>query len=120
MKQVGPKEAQALLDAGWVYLDVRTPEEFQRGRPAGAVNVPFALAGPKGMAPNPAFVAQVEAQLGKGKKIVCGCQAGGRSAKATAALVAAGFTELVDQRAGFGGNGQEPGWEAAGLPVERG
>jgi hypothetical protein len=41
-------------------------------------------------------------------------------------LEGAGFTELVDQRAGFGGardaGGRitEPGWAAEGLPVDQG
>ena len=59
-------------------------------------------------------------------KIVVGCKAGGRSLRAAQALVAAGFTNVVDQRAGWDGArnpfGQvtEPGWAAAGLPREDG
>ena len=45
--------------------------------------------------------------------------AGGRSFKAATALEQAGYTQIADQRAGFGGNQNEPGWASAGLPVEK-
>jgi hypothetical protein len=32
-------------------------------------------------------------------------------------LQAAGYTAVVDQRAGFEGNATEPGWRPKGLPV---
>ncbi len=38
--------------------------------------------------------------------------------RAAAMLEAAGFTNVVDQRAGFEG-GPEPGWRPKGLPVSR-
>ena len=45
-----------------------------------------------------------------------------RSAKAAAVLAQAGFTNLVDQRAGYDGaplptGGVEPGWRPKGLPT---
>ena len=55
-----------------------------------------------------------------------GCQAGARSQRATAALVAAGFTDLIDQRAGWGGardpygRVSEQGWAGEGLPAATG
>jgi rhodanese-related sulfurtransferase len=123
-KRISPAEAKALLDQGWTYLDVRSEPEFAAGHPAGALNVPWAHSGPGGMTPNPDFVPVVTALFPKDATLVLGCAAGGRSLSATRALLAAGFTQLVDQRAGFGGArnpfGQvsEPGWAAAGLPVE--
>jgi rhodanese-related sulfurtransferase len=119
MKRLSPQEASALMAEGWTYVDVRTTEEFKAGHPKGAINVPFMMAGPGGMAPNPSFLADVQAKLAKDAKIICGCQAGGRSLKAATALEQAGFTQIVDQRAGFGGNNTEPGWAAAGLPIEK-
>jgi rhodanese-related sulfurtransferase len=124
IKRVSPTEAKQLLDEGWIYVDVRSEPEFAAGHPAGAQNVPIANPGPGGMAPNPDFVAVIQALYPKDTRLVLGCQAGGRSARAAATLDAAGFTNLVDQRAGWGGArdafGQiaEPGWAAAGLPVE--
>jgi rhodanese-related sulfurtransferase len=124
VKRVSPAEAKALLDEGWIYLDVRSEPEFAAGHPAGASNVPVAHSGPRGMQPNPDFIGVVEALYPKDTRIVVGCQAGGRSLRAAEMMAAAGFTQVVDQRAGFGGArdayGQvsEPGWAAAGLPVE--
>jgi rhodanese-related sulfurtransferase len=57
---------------------------------------------------------------------VLGCQVGGRSFRACEILEQVGYTNLADQRAGFGGardfTGRlvEPGWLDAGLPVEAG
>jgi len=123
VKRVSPAEAKALVDAGWLYLDVRSEPEFASGHPEGAANVPYAHAGPRGMQPNPDFLAVVEALYPKDHKLILGCQSGGRSLRAAEALAAAGYTAIVDQRAGFGGArdafGQvsEAGWAAAGLPV---
>src|SRR5262245_36136562 len=124
VKRVSPAEAKQLVDEGWLYLDVRSDPEFAAGHPAGAHNVPVMLPGPRGMAQNPDFLALVEALYPKDQRLVVGCQAGGRSLAAARMLIGAGYTQIVDQRAGFGGArdsfGQvtEPGWAAAGLPVE--
>lgn len=118
--RVGPAEAHALVnDEGYVLVDVRTVEEFDAGHPAGAFNVPVAHAG----GPNPSFVAAMERRFQKGDGIVVSCLAGGRSLRAATMLEAAGFTRVVDQRAGWGGakdpfgRVSEPGWSAAGLPT---
>lgn len=124
VKRVSPAEAKQLVDEGWVYLDVRSEAEFAAGHPAGSLNVPIAHQGPGGMKPNAEFLPVVEALYPKDARLVVGCQAGGRSLRAAETLTAAGFTQIIDQRAGFGGArdafGQvtEPGWAAAGLPVE--
>jgi rhodanese-related sulfurtransferase len=123
-KRVSPQEAKALIDEGWTYLDVRTPAEWAAGHPVGAPNVPWAFSGPAGMSPNPGFVKAVEAIFGKEAKLVLGCKSGNRSLKATLALLAAGFENVVDQRAGYEGprdafgKVSEPGWAPAGLPTE--
>ncbi len=124
IKRVSPAEAKQLLDEGWTYLDVRSEPEFAAGHPAGALNVPVMHAGPRGMSPNPDFVAVVEALYPRDARLVVGCKSGQRSARAADMLAAAGYGSLVDQRAGFDGPrdafGQmtEPGWSPAGLPVE--
>jgi rhodanese-related sulfurtransferase len=81
-------------------------------------------AGPRGMAPNPEFMNVVEALYPKDAKLVLGCRSGGRSLRAAEMLAAAGYTNVVDQRAGYEGArdafGQmtEQGWATAGLPTE--
>ncbi len=126
MKRVSPKEAKALLEEGWMYVDVRSEPEFEQGHPAGAMNIPLMHAGPLGMTPNPDFLRVIEAVLPKDSKLVVGCQSGGRSMRAAQFLEGAGYQFVVDQRAGFGGardqSGRvvEPGWAAEKLPVETG
>jgi rhodanese-related sulfurtransferase len=124
--RISPQEASAKLAEGWTYVDVRTTEEFEAGHPAGAVNVPIMNASPGGMAPNPEFARAMAATFPKDAKIVVGCKAGGRSLRAAQMLLAEGYTNVVDQRAGWDGSrdpfGQmsEPGWSRAGLPTEQG
>ncbi len=124
--RVSPAEAHALMHVGWAYLDVRSEPEFADEHPAGAYCVPFMHLGASGMAPNPEFVAVVEAVFAKSTKLVLGCRTGHRSLRALRVLAERGFLHLVDQRAGmdgardaFGGT-TEPGWRAAGLPIDTG
>jgi rhodanese-related sulfurtransferase len=124
--RISPQDASAKLAEGWTYVDVRTPAEFEAGHPPAAVNVPIMHAGGEGMVPNPDFLAAMTATFQMGAPIVVGCKAGGRSLRAAHALLGAGFTNILDQRAGWDGArdafGQitEPGWSRAGLPVEEG
>lgn len=123
-KRVSPHEAKALMEEGWTYLDVRTPAEWAAGHPPGAPNVPWAFSGTAGMTPNPDFVTQVEKLYGKDAKLLLGCRSGGRSLKAAQALLGAGFTSVIDQRAGWEGPRDsfgkvtEKGWSLEGLPSE--
>jgi rhodanese-related sulfurtransferase len=125
IKRISPQEASEKVGAGWTYVDVRTVEEFDAGHPAGAVNVPIALAGPGGMEGNPDFVRVMKAAFANDAKIVVGCKAGSRSLRAAQVLTSEGFTNVLDQRAGWDGArdpfGQvEPGWSRLGLPSEKG
>lgn len=126
IKRISPKEASEKLAEGFAYVDVRTVEEFAAGHPAGAVNVPFMHAGGGGMTPNPDFVRVMSAAFPRDAKIICGCKAGGRSIRAAQTLASEGFTNVMDQRAGWDGArspfGQlaEPGWSRVGLPTEEG
>ena len=117
-RKVSPKEASELQTQGYTYVDVRSEVEFAQGHPKGSVNIPIAHKGASGMTPNPDFVKVFEANFLKEAKVIVGCLAGGRSAKAAEALTAAGYTDLIDQRAGFGGTQSEAGWVNAGLPTE--
>ena len=47
-----------------------------------------------------------------------GCKGGGRSLRAAELMQAAGYTSVVDQRAGFDGHPGEPGWRPKGLPTD--
>jgi rhodanese-related sulfurtransferase len=117
VKRVSPEEARELVEKqGYVYVDVRSVPEFERGHPEGAYNVPIAHMGPAGMAPNPSFTAVMEQRFAKDKRLVLGCQAGGRSLQAAGLLQSLGYSDVIDQRAGWGGTAAEPGWAARGLP----
>ncbi|HVR71216.1 MAG TPA: rhodanese-like domain-containing protein [Vicinamibacteria bacterium] len=126
-RRISPQEARELMEEqGYVYVDVRSIPEFQAGHPEGAFNVPLLHLGPAGMTPNAEFLAVMQSAFPREAKLVVACKAGGRSARAAAMLEAAGFTNVVDQRAGFEGahdpaTGRiaEPGWRPAGLPVAR-
>ena len=122
IQRISPVEARELLNEGYVYVDVRTEAEFAEGHPAGAFNVP----GPAGAQPNPDFVTVMNANFPKDAKLVLGCRAGGRSLRAAQALLADGYTNVIDQRAGWDGTRDtfgsvtEPGWSRVGLPGEKG
>lgn len=116
--RISPSEAHAKMkDEAYTYIDVRSSLELASGRPAGAVNVPLTN-------DEDAFVDAVERSFAKDAKLIIGCQTGIRSLRAARLLLAAGFTNVLEQRAGFDaargpfGEVKEPGWSRAGLPVE--
>lgn len=123
--ETNPKGAKELLEAGqgWLYLDVRTVEEFDQGHVPGAYNVPILFRGAFGMQPNPDFVETVRRSFTPDTKLVLGCKAGGRSRRACELLAAEGYPHLVNMDGGFHGSmdemGQiaEPGWQACGYEV---
>ena len=123
VKRVSPEEAKKLMDEGYVYLDVRSIPEFEQGHPEGAFNIPLLHMTAGGMQPNPDFVSVVTATFPKDTKLVIGCRSGGRSLKAADQLVGAGYTDVIDQKAGFAGAADQfgrmtdPGWQPKGLPV---
>lgn len=102
-----------MQDEGYVYLDVRDTHELVAGFPQGARHVPL----------DADFVARVSDRYASDAKLVIGCAAGIRSVRAATQLIEAGFTNVVDQRAGFAGvrdafgRTLEKGWSASGLPV---
>lgn len=128
IKEITPPQARDVLtkDASAVYIDVRTPREFENGHPVGAVNIPVAFPDPaRGMVLNPDFVSVVEKNFPKDAKLVLGCQAGGRSARAASLLAEAGYQDLTNMLGGFGGMRDQTGrvitagWEESGLPVSK-
>jgi rhodanese-related sulfurtransferase len=115
--RISPTEAYAKMTAErFTYVDVRRPEEFVEGRPAGSINVPL----------DDDFVPAMEAKFAKDARIIVGCKGGVRSIRAANALITAGFTNILEQRAGFDsargafGEVTEPGWARAGLPQDIG
>ena len=128
-EELDPQAAHARLKGGeYVYLDVRTVEEFQAGRPAGARNVPLLNADQDSgrMVPNPAFLDSVEKVLPKDAKIIVGCKSGGRSASACQVMAQAGYKHLWNMQGGFHGKkGPQgsvfaKGWTDHNLPTESG
>ncbi len=128
VKDITPQQAHDTLsaDPASVYIDVRSPQEFANGHPAGAVNIPVAFADPaRGMVVNPDFLGVIEKNFAKDKKIIVGCQAGPRSTRAAGMLVDAGYQDITNLLGGFGGMRDQsgrvlaPGWQASGLPVSR-
>jgi rhodanese-related sulfurtransferase len=123
IRTVTPQEAAELLAQGWTYVDVRTIPEFDAEHPRGAYSVPLMQQGPTGRTSNPDFVATVEGAFGRGARLVLGCAGGTRSRRAAELLAGAGFEELADLSAGFGGKSDSmgrtvaPGWKGAGLPT---
>lgn len=128
IRQTTPPEAYETLerDPNAVYLDVRTPEEFAAGHPAGAINVPVLFFRSGQSSPNADFVAAVQRLVAPTTPLLVGCQAGGRSQRGAELLAAAGFTDLSNVQGGFGGARDDtgrlviPGWREAGLPIETG
>lgn len=126
VKQLEPGEAKAAMDEAEnsVYLDVRTEMEFAQGHPEGAINIPIAVPGPGGMAPNPDFLTVVQKTLlDKEQPIFCGCQSGMRSQMAADLMARLGYSNLANVQGGFGGKVENGvlvvvGWRDSNLPVE--
>jgi rhodanese-related sulfurtransferase len=106
--------------AQYTYIDVRDADEFEEGRPAGAVHFPFSANAAR------EFVEAVRARFSSDSKLVVGCTSGKRSRLAARALGENGFTCVVECRTGWDGTrgvfGEliEPGWRRVGLPTESG
>jgi rhodanese-related sulfurtransferase len=126
VSRISPAEASLKMKEGYLYVDVRSEPEFTEGHAAGAYNVPLMHMGESGMTPNPDFMRVMKANFASETKIIVGCKGGGRSIRAAQALIAEGYTNVVDQRAGWNGAhdafGQitEPGWSRVHLPTEAG
>jgi len=89
---------------GAQLIDVRTPEEFQKGHLKNAVNINYNA---------PDFDARI-AKLDKSKPMMVYCLSGGRSSKAAEKMGDMGFTEVYNMEGGI------MKWQNAGKPVENG
>jgi rhodanese-related sulfurtransferase len=114
MARISPQDAQALMVEGWVYVDVRTEQEYEGGHPPGSLNVPLMVQSGAGKGPNADFVPALEALFDKDSKLILGCAGGGRSGRALTMLTEAGFSSVRDAVSGM------PGWTESRLPVENG
>ncbi|HUE26228.1 MAG TPA: rhodanese-like domain-containing protein [Solirubrobacteraceae bacterium] len=96
-----PQEVSELLDGGGdvQLIDVREPDEYERGRIAGARLLPLGD-----------LVAQAET-IDRDRPIVFYCRSGSRSAMATEAFRGAGF-DAHNMTGGL------LDWDTAGLPLE--
>lgn len=98
-------EAAELLanDKTVVVLDIRTPEEFEKGHIQGAKLIDY-------------MADDFESKIGKLNKDVTylmHCASGGRSGRAMKKFRKAGFKSVLHLKEGF------RGWQAAGQPVAR-
>ena len=128
-QSITPQEAHEKLTqaSDFVYLDVRSVEEFSAGHPLAAKNIPILEFVPSSgrWLPNERFLDVMEAHFPKDTKLIVGCKSGGRSASACQVLAASGYKNLWNMDGGFsgradpGGRVLQPGWLTLGLPVEK-
>jgi rhodanese-related sulfurtransferase len=95
--EVGPEQADVLVREGATLLDVREPDEWAAGHAPEAIHLPLGQ------------LATRLAEVPPGSVVVV-CRSGGRSARATAVL-------LADGREARNLAGGMQAWAAAGLPV---
>jgi rhodanese-related sulfurtransferase len=100
---VGPNEAVRLINREKaVLIDVSEPEEYAKGHPNGARNVPLGkLEGSKDLPSNKAL------------PLVVVCPTGARASRAAGLLRKAGYEKAMALAGGFGA------WREANLPVEK-
>ena len=87
-----------------LILDVRTPEEFERGHLNNAKNVNYN---------EPLVMKQLLESLDPNQPILVYCAAGGRSSKTIELMLELGFNEVYELTKGING------WEAAGKPITK-
>ncbi|GMN27451.1 hypothetical protein TIFTF001_001663 [Ficus carica] len=109
--------AKGLLSIGHRYLDVRTPEEFNKSHVDGALNVPYMFFTDDVRVENPDFLSQVSAICKKDDHLVVSCNRGGRGQRACIDLLNAGFEHVSNLEGGYskwvdsGLAGDKPGEE---------
>jgi phage shock protein E len=101
-KKVDPVEfSEVIAQPSVIILDVRTPEEFNAGHIANAININIADSN---------FSSEVS-KLDKNATVAVYCRSANRSAVATNEMAELGFTDMYDMQGGI------IDWEAAGGPV---
>ena len=117
-----PAEAAELMKAGVKLVDVRTKPELQYvGKIPGTLAVEWQTW--PGGKPNPEFLGELAAAVGKEEPVMFLCRSGARSHSAAEAALRAGWKETYNVLEGFEGD-KDPhghrntvnGWRKAGLP----
>src|SRR4029077_2661064 len=128
VKNIDPEQAKNILESDGlaIYIDVRTEPEYMNGHVPKSINIPVVLPDPatRQMKANPEFLKVVLAHVPKDKRIIVGCQMGGRSKLAADMLVQESFQDVSNMQGGFGG-ARDPmgrtivaGWSQLGFPIE--
>jgi rhodanese-related sulfurtransferase len=99
--EVQPAEAYALLQKGAVFIDVRTPAEWDQGHIPGSTLIPLDVL--------PDRLNDVP----HNRDVVVLCRTGHRSAEGAAILRQAGYSRITCLSGGL------QAWVAAGYPVEQ-
>ncbi len=107
IREVDCKQAQALLEQGWLPLDVREPAEHAEGQLPGSVSAPLSRLQQLMASCEPSQLAD------KSRPLLVYCAAGVRSLIACEWLLEAGHRQVVSLRQGL------QGWKALRLPVSR-
>ena len=107
VRMLSVDEARAMHGKA-VFVDVREPGEWEKGRVPGAVHVPRGLLE---FAADPA-VPTHKPEFHQGKPLILYCGSGGRSALAARTLKEMGFEDVAHMTGGFGA------WKDGGAEVE--
>jgi rhodanese-related sulfurtransferase len=117
-----PAEARTLMQRGAKLVDVRTkPELLYVGRIPGSIAIEWQTY--PGNRPNPEFLGELAAVVGKDEPVMFICRSGARSHGAAEAASQAGWRQSYNVLEGFEGDkdGEQHrnsvgGWRKAGLP----
>jgi rhodanese-related sulfurtransferase len=117
-----PAEAAELMKGGVKLVDVRTKPELQYvGKIPGSLAIEWQTW--PGGKPNPEFVGELAAAVGKDEPVMFLCRSGARSHGAAEAAMRAGWKETYNVLEGFEGDKDAAGhrntlngWRKAGLP----
>ena len=126
IKQIKSSEIKNFIqeNSNTVLLDVRTENEWKSlGKPKAEdlnsktyfVTVSHDLS--NWQVPDQNFIVNVKKKIGKDKKILVMCAAGGRSMIAANLLENEGYS-VLNVSDGYSGNSQDPGWKKSNLPVD--
>lgn len=101
IREVDPREGQALAKAGAAVIDVREADEVEQGLIPGAVHIPRGF-----------LESRIEDVVrDRDQPVVIYCAGGIRSAFAAKTLAELGYTDVVSMAGGFGA------WKSDGLPL---
>ena len=126
IEQIKSSEIEDFIkeNSNTVLLDVRTENEWKSlGKPKAEdlnsktyfVTVSHDLT--NWQVPDQNFIVNVKKKIGKDKKILVMCAAGGRSMIAANLLENEGYS-VLNVSDGYSGNSQDPGWKKSNLPVD--